>query len=170
MTDFQPCLWAPWRMEYIAHLHPAVAEECFLCRAVAHPQDDEQNHVLWRGMRTIALLNLFPYSSGHALVAPVAHVGALEDLADDVLHDLMCRTRDVKRVLEAALHAQGFNIGINLGRCAGAGLPDHVHIHIVPRWGGDTNFMAILGNAKVIPQSLQAVRRLFLEKAAELGL
>ena len=170
MADFQPCLWAPWRMEYIANLHPAVADECFLCRAVAHPQDDEANHVLWRSGQTVALLNLFPYNSGHALVAPTAHVRSLEDLPDNVLHELMGRTRDVKRVLEAALNAQGFNIGINLGRCAGAGLPDHVHVHVVPRWGGDTNFMAILGNAKVIPQSLQAVRRLFLEKATELGL
>lgn len=170
MADFQSCLWAPWRMEYIAHLHPAVADECFLCRAVAHPQDDEANHVLWRNGRTVALLNLFPYNSGHALIAPTDHVPSLEDLSEDVLRELICRTRDVKRVLEGALHAQGFNIGINLGRCAGAGLPDHVHVHVVPRWSGDTNFMSILGSTKVIPQSLAAVRRLFLEKATELGL
>jgi ATP adenylyltransferase len=169
MADFQHNLWAPWRMEYIAGLHTGDGT-CFLCQAISNPAGDEQRHVLWRGDKTITLLNLFPYNSGHVLIAPCAHCGRLEDLSDPLLLDLMRRTRDAKRVLEAALGAQGFNIGINLGRCAGAGLPEHLHIHVVPRWSGDTNYMAVLGDVKVIPQSLVAVRTLFLTKAAELGL
>ena len=169
MSDHQKNLWAPWRMEYIHGLGMS-GDGCFLCRAAANPQDDERHHVLWRDERTLALLNLFPYNSGHVLVTPLLHAAQPEDLPDDILLALMQRTRDVKRVLEATLGAQGFNIGINLGRCAGAGLPDHLHIHVVPRWNGDVNFMAVLGDVKVIPQSLAAVRKLFLEEAAELGL
>jgi ATP adenylyltransferase len=155
-------------MEYIDGL--AARDGCFLCRAIAAPAEDEQNHVLWRDAHTLVLLNLFPYSSGHVLVAPLVHAGEPEDLADDVLLALMQRTRDAKRVLQAALGAQGFNIGLNLGQCAGAGLPDHLHVHVVPRWKGDINFMAVLGDVKVIPQSLAAVRKLFLAQASALGL
>ena len=170
MSDFPKNLWAPWRMEYIAGLGPDGADECFLCRVIAQPQDDEQNNVLWRSRHTLVLLNRFPYCSGHVLIAPLAHAAEMEDLPDEVLLDLMLYTRDAKRVLQAAVDAQGFNIGLNLGRCAGAGLPDHLHVHVVPRWNGDINFMAVLGDVKVIPQSLVAVRLLFLAKAAELGL
>lgn len=169
MTVPQQNLWAPWRMEYIGGLN-AGAEGCFLCRAAAHPEEDEPAYVLWRGPATITLLNRFPYSSGHVLIAPLTHVAELEDLPDDVLLELMQRTRDAKRVLQRAVAAQGFNIGMNLGHCAGAGLPGHLHQHIVPRWSGDTNFMAVLADAKVIPQSLAEVRRLFLAAGEELGL
>jgi ATP adenylyltransferase len=169
MSDFQKNLWAPWRMEYIAGLGPGGDDGCFLCQVIGTPQEDEQNNVLWRSARTLVLLNLFPYSSGHVLVTPTAHLAELEDLSDEVLLELMQRTRDAKRVLQAALAAQGFNIGINLGRCAGAGLPGHLHVHVVPRWNGDINFMAVLGDVKVMPQSLAEVRHLFLTKAAELG-
>lgn len=168
MADFQNNLWAPWRMEYIDGL--GGDDACFLCRAFENPQDDAKNFVLWRREHTLAVLNRWPYSSGHVLVAPRLHVPQPEDLPDDVLLDLMRATRDAKRVLQAALGAQGFNIGINLGRCAGAGLPDHLHQHVVPRWGGDTNFMPVLSDAKVMPQSLEAVRDLFLAKAREMGL
>ena len=171
MAEFEPKnLWAPWRMEYIDGLREAGEQGCFLCQAFASPSHDEQNHVLWRDARTFVLLNRFPYSSGHTLIAPAAHLGEPEDLPDDVLLDLMRRTRDVKRVLQAALHAEGFNIGINLGRCAGAGLPGHLHLHVVPRWHGDVNFMAVLGDVKVIPQTLAKVRGLLLAEAQQLGL
>jgi len=170
MSDFQKNLWAPWRMEYIAGLGPGGDDGCFLCQVIGTPQADEQNNVLWRSARTLVLLNLFPYSSGHVLVTPTVHLAEPEDLSDEVLLELMQRTRDAKRVLQAALAAQGFNIGLNLGRCAGAGLPGHLHVHVVPRWNGDINFMAVLGDVKVMPQSLAEVRHLFLTKAAELGL
>ncbi len=170
MAEFQKNLWAPWRMEYIVGLGPGADSGCFLCQVVEKPAEDERNYVLWRSARTIVLLNLFPYSSGHVLVAPTGHLAEPEDLADDLMLELMQRMRDAKRVLQAALAAQGFNIGLNLGRCAGAGLPGHLHVHVVPRWSGDVNFMAVLGDVKVMPQSLPEVRRLFLAKAAELGL
>jgi len=170
MADFQTNLWAPWRMEYLEKLGAGDNERCFLCRAIETPRDDEQNHVLWRTDHTLTLLNRFPYSSGHALVAPVTHAAQLEDLPDDVLLDLMRTARDAKRALEAALQAQGFNIGMNLGHCAGAGLPGHLHVHVVPRWSGDTNFMPVLGDVKVIPQSLAEVHRRFLAAAQELAL
>ncbi len=166
---FQKNLWAPWRMDYISGLGVR-GDECFLCRAVAQPQDDERNYVLWRGPQTITILNLFPYNSGHLLIAPTTHLAGLEELTDDALLELIKRTRDAKRVLEDALHAQGFNIGINIGHCAGAGLPGHLHVHVVPRWAGDTNFMTVLGDVKVIPQALAETRRVFLESAARLGL
>lgn len=168
MSEAQRNLWAPWRMEYIDGL--ADEAGCFLCRALASPAEDEKNLVLWRSPATLVLLNRFPYSSGHLLVAPAAHVGGLEQLSDEVLLELLHRTRDAKRVLEAGLRAQGFNIGLNLGRCAGAGLPDHVHLHVVPRWGGDTNFMPVIGDVKVIPQALAATRQALLEAARRLGL
>ena len=104
------------------------------------------------------------------LLAPTAHCGELEELPDDVLVELTLRIRDAKRVLQKALGPEGFNIGMNLGRCAGAGLPDHVHWHIVPRWGGDTNFMAVTGQVRVIPEALQAVYEKFQTAAAEVGL
>jgi ATP adenylyltransferase len=126
--------------------------------------------VVWRSGRTLALLNRFPYTTGHLLLAPTAHCGELEELPDDVLVELTLRIRDAKRVLQKALGAEGFNIGMNLGRCAGAGLPDHVHWHIVPRWGGDTNFMAVTGQVRVIPEALQAVYEKFQAAAAEVGL
>lgn len=170
MSDPPKNLWAPWRMEYIADLAGA-DRPCFLCHVDADPPDnDPANLVLWRGTHTIVVLNRFPYSSGHVLVAPRAHLAAPEELAEDALLELMQRTRDAKRVLEAALQAQGFNIGMNLGRCAGAGLPGHLHMHVVPRWGGDTNFMPVLGDVKVIPQALDETRSVFLETAASLGL
>jgi ATP adenylyltransferase len=170
MAEFQKSLWAPWRMEYIAGLCPGGGDECFLCQVIERPAEDEPNYVLWRSARTIALLNRFPYSSGHVLVAPRAHLAEPEDLPDDLLLEVMQRMRDAKRVLQAAVGAQGFNIGLNLGHCAGAGLPGHLHVHVVPRWSGDINFMAVLGDVKVMPQSLPEVRRLFLAKAAELAL
>lgn len=162
MAEFQHNLWAPWRMEYIDSLGGPKQDTCFLCDAREHPEADAGNLVLWRGAQTLVLLNRFPYASGHTLIAPLAHVGDLDMLDDATLLDLVQWTRRVRRVLEAGLRAEGFNIGINLGRCAGAGLPGHLHIHVVPRWSGDTNFMPVLGNARVMPQALEATRAAIL--------
>jgi ATP adenylyltransferase len=169
MGEFHKNIWAPWRMEYIYALQEHRGD-CFLCRYRDNPQDDKKNHVLWRSTNSLALLNRFPYTTGHLLIAPTTHVAEPEDLPDDVLAELTLRMRDAKRVLQAALQPQGFNIGMNLGRCAGAGLPDHVHWHVVPRWSGDTNFMPVFGEVRVIPESLQRVHQKFLEHAVQLGL
>lgn len=169
MPDFQKNLWAPWRMEYIRSLKEAGGKDaCFICHAREHPADDLENHVLARVGQTILLLNRFPYSTGHTLVAPLMHVGQPEALPDDVLGELMLRTRDMKRVLEQTLGAQGFNIGINLGHCAGAGLPGHLHVHVVPRWAGDVNFMAVVGDVKVIPDSLATLHSRIVETGRSL--
>lgn len=169
MPEHGKNLWAPWRMEYIDSL-AAETEGCFLCHYAEHPEDDEKQLVVRRGEKGMVLLNRFPYSNGHMLVAPYEHVGSLEHLADETLLELMQLTRDTKLVLEKAFSAQGFNVGINLGHCAGAGLPDHIHIHIVPRWAGDTNFMPVIGDSKVMPMSLQRSYEMFREVQADLKL
>ena len=144
-------LWAPWRMQYIQNV---LEDGCFLCRAW-ESDNDPDNLVLWRGQRAFVILNRFPYSNGHLMVATVRHGQELTGLEDRELLELMQATARMQRVLEEVVRAQGFNIGFNLGRVAGAGLADHLHLHIVPRWEGDTNFMPVLGQVKVIPQALE---------------
>ena len=148
-------LWAPWRMEYIGDL---TEDGCFLCRAWESTEDDV-NLVVWRGRRTFVIFNRFPYSNGHLMVATAEHGRMLSDLSDEELVELMRATARMQRLLERVVRAHGFNIGLNLGRSAGAGLIDHLHLHIVPRWEGDTNFMPVLADVKVIPQGLQELYR-----------
>ncbi len=147
-------LWAPWRMEYIDSLASPQEDGCFLCRYRDEPEKDESNLVLRRGERAFAVLNRFPYAAGHALVAPYEHVAGLADLDGQTMQEMMELLRDLQTLLARVIRAQGFNIGMNVGRCAGAGLPGHLHAHIVPRWSGDVNFMTVLGEVRVIPQAL----------------
>lgn len=171
MAEYNRNLWAPWRMEYIHSLHDgAEPPGCFLCRYAASPADDSKNLVIWRGRHGFTLFNRFPYSNGHLLIAPYAHEGQLDGLDESALGELMAQVRDAQRLLRETAGAHGFNVGMNFGRCAGAGLPDHLHLHIVPRWEGDTNFMAVLGDTRVIPQSLEAQMGLMRAAAARLGL
>ena len=144
-------MWAPWRMEYITE-EPKPG--CLFCRVIENPDDKDAALVVWRPHGAIVLLNKFPYNPGHAMVAPVAHVGALEDLDDAQSADLMRALQRTIKVLKATLKPEGFNIGANIGRVAGAGMPDHVHIHVVPRWNGDTNFMPVLAEVKVVNEHL----------------
>jgi len=161
-------------MDYIDSLAEG-QDDCFLCRYRDEPQNDGKNLVLWRGGRTFALLNRFPYTGGHSMVAPFRHVGGLSDLEPETMREMMELLRDLQDVLAQAVRAQGFNIGMNVGRCAGAGLPGHLHVHIVPRWPGDTNFMTVFGGARVISQALddlyvqlqQAGRELKLPKLTQ---
>ena len=145
-------LFAPWRMEYIGSNQP---DGCLFCRVLeAPPAEDETNLVVWRPGGAIVLLNRFPYNNGHLMVAPAAHVSSLTDLDDEQSLQLMRALQRSLTVLEGALRPEGFNAGVNLGKVAGAGIPDHVHLHVVPRWNGDTNFMPVLGETKVINQHL----------------
>lgn len=149
-------------MEYIDALDDsdggdAAGEHCFLCRYWQRSAADESQFVIWRTDVSLVLLNRFPYTSGHVLVTPAAHKAELEELTEGELLDLSLCLRDAKRMLAAALGPQGFNLGMNLGRCAGAGLPGHLHWHIVPRWAGDTNFMPVIGDTRVLPHALQRV-------------
>jgi ATP adenylyltransferase len=149
-------LWAPWRLNYILVAKDKPADSCFVCDALG-ASDDRENLVVLRTERSVVMLNRFPYNNGHLLIAPQAHKGQLEQLTDEEMLDLMRCLRRMTTVLRAVLEPHGFNIGVNLGRTAGAGLPGHFHWHMVPRWEGDTNFMPVLAETKVINQSLQAL-------------
>jgi ATP adenylyltransferase len=168
MTEFPDNIWAPWRMEYIRGL--ATEGACFLCEYCDAPNRDAANLVLWRTADTIVVMNRFPYTNGHLMIAPLAHKADLPDLSDDELANLLRQTRDAKRVMTEAVGAHGFNIGINFGLCAGAGLPDHLHVHLVPRWNGDTNFMAVLGDVRVIPEGLDAAYQRFRRTVQQMGM
>ena len=157
-------------MKYIDSLNGGQDKGCFLCNHRDSPDRDGQNYVLWRGRLSFAMLNLFPYTSGHAMVAPYKHLGDLADLTDEILLEMIQLLRDLQTVLRRVVGAHGFNIGANLGRCAGAGLPGHIHMHIVPRWQGDTNFMAVFGDVRVIPTSLDELYDQLRQAGDELGL
>jgi len=171
MTEFNRNLWAPWRMDYIRSLNEeGEGTGCFLCEYAGAPDGDAGNHVVWRGDACLTVFNRFPYCNGHLLTAPLAHVAGLDELDDAALNELIRQVRDARRLLAETTGAQGFNIGMNFGRCAGAGLPGHLHVHIVPRWEGDTNFMSVVGDARVISQSIEALREEMRKAAAKLAL
>lgn len=144
-------LWSPWRSEYVTK--PDDDDGCFLCSHFGST-NDEANLVLWRGDKTFVVLNRYPYNPGHLMVAPGRHVGELEEVHQDELHELIEVTQRSVAILREAMSAQGFNAGMNLGTVGGAGVPGHVHQHVVPRWGGDTNFMPSVAETKVLPELL----------------
>lgn len=147
-------LWAPWRMEFIERPKD-VPEGCIFCDLPAQDQD-EKNHIVYRGRLGFIMLNMFPYNNGHLLVAAYHHASALSGLAGEQQAELMSLTDLGCRALENAYRPEGFNIGINLGKVAGAGIPGHLHVHIVPRWNGDANFMPVIGDTRVLPEALGA--------------
>ncbi|MBI4402296.1 MAG: HIT domain-containing protein [Nitrospirae bacterium] len=149
-------IWAPWRMAYIKHSRKPAA--CIFCTK-ARGRRDADNLLLHRGQHGFVMMNLFPYNSGHLMVAPYAHVKSLESLPAECALDLIQLTNLSLRVLRAEIRPEGFNVGINLGRVSGAGIEEHVHVHIVPRWNGDTNFMPLFAETRVIPEHLQATYR-----------
>jgi len=168
-------LWAPWRLEYVSGAEatddveppkpvawqPGTEPTCFLCRGAATYDDatavDRQLHVAARSRQTLVMLNRYPYNNGHLMVAPLRHVAQLTEMTRDEHLECMEWLARLTRVLGELLRAEGFNIGLNLGRAAGAGCPGHLHWHIVPRWSGDGNFMTVLAGTRVIPQSLDAL-------------
>jgi ATP adenylyltransferase len=154
-------LWAPWRLAYVAAAQaPSADDPCFICRGLAE-QDDRRNLIVLRTAGSVVLLNRFPYNNGHLLVAPRAHKGRLDGLEPGELLETMETLRRMIPVLDRLMHPDGYNVGLNLGKAAGAGLPGHLHWHVVPRWDGDTNFMPIVGDTKVIVQSLDTLYDLF---------
>jgi ATP adenylyltransferase len=157
-------LWAPWRLSYVASPKPpADVDPCFICAGLAD-SDDRANLIAWRREHCVVVLNRFPYNNGHLLIAPNAHKGHLHELdAAEVLQMQETITRLVA-MLGDLMKPDGFNIGLNLGKSAGAGLPGHLHWHIVPRWNGDTNFMPVLTDTRVIVQSLEQFHALLTEK------
>jgi ATP adenylyltransferase len=149
-------LWAPWRLEYVQHADEAPG--CVFCAEAAGELPEADSLLLVRGASALAILNKFPYSSGHLMAAPVRHVGSLAELTDEEALEIHRLAVAGIAALEDVYSPDGFNLGWNLGRAAGAGIADHVHLHVVPRWSGDTNFMPALADVKVLPEHLLATR------------
>jgi ATP adenylyltransferase len=149
-------LWSPWRYEYIASSDAANPESsgCVFCKLRDDPDKDEANFVIHRASYNLVVLNIYPYISGHLLIVPYEHVGELDAATKQTTDELMDLTKRSQTTLRDAYQPTGFNIGMNLGRSAGAGIVDHIHLHILPRWTGDTNFMSTVGNTRVIPEDL----------------
>lgn len=145
-------LWTPWRMQYVSAADDS--NGCIFCGHLA-AGDDEATRILYRGKRVFVILNAFPYNTGHLMIAPNRHVAELAELDYEERCELMEVTSKSVVVLRAEMGAHGFNVGMNLGRVAGAGIPGHVHMHVVPRWGGDTNFMPVVGETKVLPEMIE---------------
>jgi ATP adenylyltransferase len=159
-------LWAPWRMAFIEPKTPP-KPGCIFCTQPAEHRDHE-HHILHRGERCFMMLNLYPYNNGHLMIAPYEHVGSLEEVDGVTLGELMDQAKMALHALRAAMRPDGFNMGINQGKVAGAGFAEHIHYHIVPRWNGDTNFMPVLADVKVMPEHLDAVYQKLLEALKEI--
>lgn len=149
-------LYAPWRIQYILAPKPAPADASIF-RQIGESNNDEGNYVVARARTCFAVLNLYPYTGGHLLVVPYRQTAELNDLTDEELSGLMQMVRRCKNALAVVMKPDGFNIGLNLGKVAGAGIVDHLHFHVVPRWNGDTNFMPVIGNTTVLPEALADV-------------
>ncbi len=157
-------LWAPWRLDYVTtNKAPTEAEACFLCRGLAD-DDDRANLIALRTPLCVVVLNRYPYNNGHLLVAPRAHKGRPDELTPDETLEVQQTICRCTAALDELMQPHGYNVGLNLGRAAGAGLPGHLHWHVVPRWNGDTNFMPVLSDVRVIVQALEALYELLAAK------
>jgi ATP adenylyltransferase len=150
-------LWAPWRLDYVASASGENAGDCVFCDKA--DADDRASLILHRGEACFVMLNLYPYANGHLMIAPYRHIGVPGDLDDTERAEMWDLLDQSLRTLDVALHPHGANVGLNLGRAAGAGVEGHVHLHVVPRWAGDTNFMPVLADVRVMPQHLDATWR-----------
>ena len=154
-------MWAPWRMAYVSaeHDHEFEGPQCVFCELPAQG-DDVQALILARGQHCFVIMNAYPYASGHLMVVPYSHLDRLTDMPPDAVAEMMELARAAQVVLSEAMHPHGFNLGMNQGSAAGAGIADHLHLHLVPRWSGDTNFMPVTGDVRVMPQSLEDAWRM----------
>ena len=148
-------LWSPWRSKYIASGVDSQAEGCVFCSIAASPDQDASNFVLHRGEHAFVVLNLYPYITGHLMVVPYLHTSELDAVAKEITDEMMDLTKRGQTVLREVYSPSGFNLGMNLGTAAGAGIADHLHIHLLPRWVGDTNFMTSVGETRVLPEALE---------------
>ncbi len=155
-------MWSPWRMAYVSSADaPEDAGACVFCALPAR-DDDERTYILRRGTHAFVIMNLYPYNNGHLMVVPYAHVDSIAHLDAATMTEMMGLVQHAQGVVNEAMRPQGFNIGVNQGRAAGAGIADHVHMHLVPRWVGDTNFMPALGDTRVMPQHLDETYALLI--------
>ncbi len=146
-------IWAPWRLAYVKDASKDSEQECIFCAKPA-ADDDEANLIVHRGERCFVILNLFPYTNGHLMIAPYEHIGAIQEIPPETTAEMMALAQQAITLLEEEYRPHGFNVGFNQGRVAGAGVEHHIHMHVVPRWGGDTNFMPVLADTRVMPQTL----------------
>ena len=154
-------LWSPWRLAYVTGASGDKTSDCVFCDAAVPGAGAGDELVLVRGVHAFVILNLYPYNNGHLMVVPVRHVASLAALSAAEAGEVMRLTQDAERALTEAYEPQGINVGVNLGRAAGAGIVHHVHVHLVPRWNGDTNFMTVVGETRVLPEELpQSAERL----------
>ena len=149
-------LWSPWRAKYIASGVDSQVEGCVFCRIASDPEHDETNYVLHRAEHAFIVLNLYPYITGHLMVVPYLHTGEFDSLPKEISDELMDLAKRSQTALREVYSPSGFNLGMNLGTAAGAGITDHLHLHLLPRWSGDTNFMTTVGEARVLPENLEA--------------
>lgn len=157
-------LWAPWRLSYVTQpAKPAAGDDCFICRALAS-DEDRNNLLVHRDTHCCVVLNRFPYNNGHLLIAPRVHKAHLDELSSEESANMQATITRFVGLLQRRMSPDGFNVGLNLGKAAGAGLPGHLHWHVVPRWTGDTNFMPVLTDVRVIVQSLEALYDLLREE------
>ena len=145
-------LWAPWRLEYIQSTQDE-SDECLFCR-LPQEEDDKSNLIVYRSKHSFVMLNKYPYNNGHIMVVPYLHVSDLTNISDEILLNMQHMLQYSLKALAETMKPHGLNIGINLGRCGGAGIVNHLHYHLVPRWNGDTNFMPVLANTKVVSEAL----------------
>jgi len=148
-------LWSPWRAKYVASGIDSQSPSCVFCRLAEDSKNDESNLVVFRGIHNFVALNLYPYITGHLLVVPYQHLAELDSAAKEITDELMDLTKRSETALRKVYSPAGFNVGMNLGGAAGAGIVDHIHLHILPRWPGDTNFMTTVAESRVIPESLE---------------
>lgn len=148
-------LWSPWRSQYIASGVDSQTEGCVFCRIAASSDQDAANYVLYRGQHAFVVLNLYPYITGHLMVVPYLHTAELDTVAKEITDEMMDLTKRSQTALREAYLPAGFNMGMNFGAAAGAGIADHIHIHLLPRWVGDTNFMTTVSDSRVLPEALE---------------
>jgi ATP adenylyltransferase len=144
-------LWSPWRYQYVSKDQPS--GECIFCAKAAENRDAE-NYIVHRAHKNFVLLNRFPYTNGHLMVVPYEHVATMQETSDETLAEMILLTRDAEKHLRAVYRPRGLNVGMNLGECAGAGVAGHLHMHVLPRWTGDANFMSTIGETRVLPEDL----------------
>ncbi|MCK5655560.1 MAG: HIT domain-containing protein [Candidatus Aureabacteria bacterium] len=165
-------LWAPWRMKYIENILTDRKGKCIFC-AKPEENNDKANMIITRGKKCFVIMNLYPYNNGHLMIAPYAHVPNLTSLDNETILEILKMLQKCEQALRSSFHPDGFNVGVNIGRAAGAGIDQHIHFHVVPRWNGDTNFMPVLDNTKVIVQSLEdtynTLKPLFEKQTKSLG-
>lgn len=157
-------LWSPWRSKYIASGVDSQSEGCVLCRIAANPDQDATNFVIHRAEHAFVVLNLYPYITGHLMVVPYLHTSDFDSVAKEITDEMMDLAKRSQTALREVYSPSGFNLGMNLGAAAGAGIADHIHIHLLPRWTGDTNFMTTVGESRVIPEALEVTYQKLKER------